>query len=226
MHRLLGPVVLSSLALLIVTVASAQTRVVPREGTEWCDIWIANADKTDLPRVLLIGDSVTRGYSATVDKELAGKAYVARLATSRCVGDPVLMAEVAAVLSGTTFDVIHFNNGLHGVEAVSESEYAKFLPELLANIRKLAPKAKLIWASSTPWHMAGNFAQFDPKNELVLGRNRIAAALMAKEGIPMDDLYTTVSTHPEWSADILHYNAKGVAAEGEQVAAAVMKLLK
>ena len=38
--------------------AEAQTRVVPREGTEWCGIRVANATKTGLPRVLLIGDSV------------------------------------------------------------------------------------------------------------------------------------------------------------------------
>jgi len=207
-------------------VVEAQTRVVPREGTEWCDIWIANANKTDLPRVLLIGDSVTRGYSSAVDKELAGKAYVARLATSRCVGDPVLLAEVAAVLVGTTFDVIHFNNGLHGVGSVSEAEYAKFLPELLAHIRKLAPKAKLIWASCTPWHVAGNFSAFDVNNAHVLERNKIAAELMAREGIPVDDLYTMVASHPEWSSDVLHYNAKGTAAEGAQVAAEVLKLLK
>lgn len=207
-------------------VSQAQTRTVPREGTEWCDIWVANANKTDLPRVLLIGDSVTRGYSAAVDKQLTGKAYVARLATSRCVGDPVLLAEVAAVLGGTSFDVIHFNNGLHGVGAVSEAEYAKFLPELLAHIRKLAPKAKLVWASCTPWHVAGNFAALDPNNAHVLERNKIAAELMTREGIPVDDLYTTVVGHPEWSADTLHYNAKGTEAEGAQVAAAVLKLLK
>ncbi|MDB6139602.1 MAG: hypothetical protein JWO94_2674 [Verrucomicrobiaceae bacterium] len=203
-----------------------QERVVPREGTEWCDIWMTNANRTDLPRVLLIGDSVTRGYTSAVEKQLAGKMYVARLATSRCVGDPVLLAEVAAVLGGTAFDVIHFNNGLHGVGAVSEAEYAKYLPQLLAQIRRLAPKAKLIWASCTPWHVAGNFAAFDPNNEHVKERNRIAAELMARENIPVDDLYATVSTHPEWSADTLHYNAKGTEAEGAQVAAAVLKFLK
>ena len=217
---------LVGLALVALDGAKAQERVVPREGTEWCDIWVANADKKDLPRVLLIGDSVTRGYSKAVDTALTGKAYVARLATSRCVGDPVLLAEAAAVLGGTSFDVIHFNNGLHGVGAVTEAEYAKFLPEFLAHIRKLAPKAKLIWASCTPWHVAGKFTEFDPKNEKVKERNRIAAELMKKENIPVNDLYTTVAQHPEWCADPLHYNAKGTEAEGTQVAAAVMALLK
>ena len=33
-----------------------------RERIEWADIWVTDADKDDLPRVLLIGDSITRGY--------------------------------------------------------------------------------------------------------------------------------------------------------------------
>lgn len=64
-------------------------RLVPREASEWCNIWISHADKNDLPRVLMIGDSISVGYFADVEKQMAGKAYVARLSTSRCVGDPV-----------------------------------------------------------------------------------------------------------------------------------------
>jgi hypothetical protein len=65
------------------------------------------------------------------------------------------------MLGAETFEVIHFNNGLHGIGAVSEKEYAEFLPQFLAHIRKLAPKAKLIWASSTPSHVNGKFEQTD-----------------------------------------------------------------
>ncbi len=49
--------------LLFLTLASftlATDRVVPREGTEWCNIWMPNANKHDLPRVLLIGDARLR----------------------------------------------------------------------------------------------------------------------------------------------------------------------
>ncbi|MBL9133652.1 MAG: hypothetical protein JNG86_20750, partial [Verrucomicrobiaceae bacterium] len=106
------------LFLALATLTTAADRVAPREGTEWCNIWMPNANKHDLPRVLLIGDSLTQGYGPDVEKVLAGKAYVARLATSRCVGDPVLHAELSAVLGAETFDVIHFNNGLHGIGAV------------------------------------------------------------------------------------------------------------
>jgi|SRR6056297_1834028 len=60
-----------------------------RERIEWADMWVTDADKDDLPRVLVIGDSITRGYFGEVEKHLAGKAYCARLTTSKGVSDLV-----------------------------------------------------------------------------------------------------------------------------------------
>ncbi len=65
-----------------------------RENIEWCDVWYPNANKTDKPAVLIIGDSISRGYGSAVEKGLAGKAYMARLATSRGICDPVLPDEI------------------------------------------------------------------------------------------------------------------------------------
>ena len=211
--------------LILASFSIAADRVVPREGTEWCNIWMPNANQHALPRVLLIGDSVTQGYGPDVEKNLAGKAYVARLATSRCVGDPVLHAEIAAVLGAETFDVIHFNNGLHGVGSVSKKEYAEFLPQMLAHIRKLEPNAKLIWATCTPSHVNGKFEQLAPNNANVIERNRISVEFMKKEGVPVDDLYALMLPHPECCADGLHYKAEGKAMQGKQVAGEILKLL-
>src|SRR6266576_922511 len=110
------------------------------EPIEWCDIWISHADETNLPRVLLIGDSITRGYYPEVEKGLAGKAFVARLSTSRFVADPVLLKEVALVLDETKFDVVHFNNGMHGWQH-SEAEYREAFPQFVGAIKAHAPQA-------------------------------------------------------------------------------------
>ena len=97
-----------------VAVAKPDAAPPAREAIEWCDIWISHANETSLPRVLLIGDSIVRDYYPEVEKRLAGKAFVGRLATSRFVADPVLLKEIETVLDGTKFDVIVFNNGMHG----------------------------------------------------------------------------------------------------------------
>ena len=49
---------------------------IAREYIEWSDIWIPGANKTDLPHVLLIGNSITRGYYGKVEAALKEKAYV------------------------------------------------------------------------------------------------------------------------------------------------------
>src|SRR5262252_6427535 len=142
---------LSFAAALTTNLAIAESHAAPpaREFIEWCDIWISHANETNLPRVLLIGDSIVRDYYSEVEKRLAGKAFVARLATSRFVADPVLLKEIEMVLGGTKFDVIQFNNGMHGWQH-SEQEYQKALPRVIKAIRANAPKARLIWATTTP----------------------------------------------------------------------------
>src|SRR5688572_21134003 len=142
-----------------------------RESIEWCDIWISHANETNLPRVLLIGDSIARDYYPEVEKRLAGKAFVARLATSRFVADPVLLKEIELVLNQEKFDVIHFNNGMHGWQH-SEAEYQKAFPKLIETIRAHAAKAKLIWATTTPLRN-GKDVTWDTKAEY--SDERIAA---------------------------------------------------
>ncbi len=204
--------------------AADPPRVV-RESIEWLDVWVPGNGVKDRPRVLLIGDSITRAYYKTVEDRLTGKAIVCRLATSKSLGDPGLLDEVKLVLGQATFDVVHFNNGMHGW-GYTEDEYAKAIPDLVATIRKSAPGAKLVWASTTPVRVSGKVEQLDPKTDRVKARNKSAAEVMAKERIATDDLFALVIEKPDWfSSDGVHLNAKGSAAMGEQVAAEVLKLL-
>ena len=86
--------------------AGAQEHIA-REYIEWSDVWLTGANQTDKPHVLLLGNSITRGYHPKVEKLLEGKAYVGRLSGSKSVGDPALLDEVAAILKHNHFDVIH-----------------------------------------------------------------------------------------------------------------------
>lgn len=148
-----------------------------------------------------------------------------RLATSKSLGDPGLLDEVKLVLGQATFDAVHFNNGTHG-RGYTEEAYAKAIPDLVATIRKGAPGAKLLWASTTPVRVAGKVEQLDPKPDRVKARNKAAAEVMAKEKISANDLFARVADKPElFSDDGARLNAKGSAAMGEQVAAQVAKLL-
>ncbi len=197
------------------------------ESIEWCDIWISHANETNLPRVLLIGDSIARAYYSEVEERLAGKAFVARLATSRFAADAVLLKEIALVLDETKFDVIHFNNGMHGWQH-SEADYRKGFPQFLAAIKAHAPRAKLIWATTTPLR-DGKAVTYDTQaeysDERVAARNAIAMEIVTEQKIPIDDLNAAVRGHPEYHSDNVHFNSQGIQIQAAQVAAQVEKLL-
>lgn len=125
MMKLLLP--LSLAAGFAINLAAMEPRTAPpsRESIEWCDIWISHANETNLPRVLLIGDSITRDYYPEVEKHLAGKAFVARLSTSRFMADPVLLKEIELVLDEMKFDVIR---GIQIQAAHVSAEVEKLLP--------------------------------------------------------------------------------------------------
>lgn len=207
--------------------APAQTAKphVAREDIEWLDVWLPNTNRQDLPRILLIGDSITRAYGPGVETRLSGAAYVGRMATSKSLGDPALLEQVSLVLREQRFDIIHFNNGLHGHE-YTEGEYQAAFPELLATMRKYAPASRLVWASSTDVREKDDLGRAAPFNARVIERNRIAAGIASKEGIEVDDLYSLVKDHPEWHAkDGVHFNQEGVKAQATQVSAALKEAL-
>ncbi len=197
-----------------------------KESTEWCDIWITHANQTGLPRVLLIGDSITRAYHPAVEKRLAGKAFVARLTTSAFLSDPMLLQEIGMVLDSAKFDVIHFNNGMHGWQH-SEEEYRKFFPVFLATIQKHAPQAKLIWATTTPLKASVPTKPGEPRSsdERIAARNAIALEFVKPLNIPVDDLNAVAAGHPEYHSDNVHFNAQGVDLESDKAAAQIEKLL-
>jgi lysophospholipase L1-like esterase len=214
-------------ALLFVTASTpaADPPRIVRENIEWLDVWVPGNNVKDQRRVLLIGDSITRGYYTTVEDKLKGKAAVSRLTTSKSLGDPALLDEVKLVLGQAKFDVVHFNNGMHGW-GYTEEEYAKALPDLVVAIRKGAPGAQLIWATTTPVRVSEKVDQLDPKTDRVKVRNKAAADVMKKEMIQTNDLFSLVVEKPDWfSQDGVHLNAKGSTAMGEQVATSVLNLL-
>lgn len=195
-----------------------------RERIEWCDIRVTDAEKDKLPRVLMVGDSITRGYFEGVEDRLAGKASCARVATSKCIGDPGLLPEIELLLNQYRFAVIHVNNGMHGWD-YSDEQYAAAFGPFMQAIANKAGGARIIWAHTTPVMQKGS-----PQNaqtDRVRTRNRTAADYAAKNGIPVDDLFSLVVDHPEWySPDGVHLNGKGIDAQARQVADCILSALE
>ena len=196
-----------------------------RERIEWIDIWVTDADKSGLPRVLLVGDSITRGYFSGVEKHLAGKAFCARRTTSKCVSDPTLNDDLQLMLKQYKFSVIHFNNGLHGW-GYTEDQYRDGLASTVAAVKQHSGDAKFIWATTTPVRENNDLNKFSERTDRVKVRNKLASEIMKKQDIPPDDLFELAKDHADWtSADGVHFNGHGNEALAKQVAESVASVL-
>jgi len=156
------------------------------------------ADLVGLPRVLLIGDSISIGYTLQVRALLKDKANVHRIPINGGATE-VGLEKMKDWLGDKKWDVIHFNFGLHDAKYASATEqrasrevYLQHLQQLIDQMK--AGGAKLVFATTTPvpeklqfGKAAGNRV-FDSIPE----RNALAVELMKKNGVVVNDLYALV----------------------------------
>jgi hypothetical protein len=209
-------------------------------GPEYQKAFNNPEDDPDLPNVLLIGDSISIGYTVDVRKRLAGQADVFRIPTNGRYSAYGLK-KLDGWLKGRSWDVIHFNWGLwdlcyrnpdaknqgnrdkvNGTLTATLEQYGKTLEQIVE--RLLETKAKLIWCATTPvpegesGRVQGDEIQY----------NRVAEAIMKKYGIAINDLHTHallrlpgIMKNP---GDV-HYTAEGYSYLAEKVADEIQKQL-
>ena len=183
--------------------------------------WDYVKDDPKLPRVLLIGDSVSRGYTLATRQALAGKANVHR-APENCGPTANGVKKLDIWLGDGKWDVIHFNFGIHD-RATPEADYAERLEQIIARLQKTG--AKVIWASTTPVPPDTKDGPSVPT--AIVQHNEIASKVMQKHGVAIDDLFTFITPHlvEAQNPKDVHFNAKGYDLLGKQVADSIAAVL-
>ena len=182
-------------------------------------------DQPGLPRVLLIGDSISIGYTLPVRELLKGKANVHRIPAN---GGPTKngTANIEKWLGTGKWDVIHFNWGIHdlkfmpdGKRQVEAEDYEKNLRALVTRMK--ATDAKLIWATTTPIPDG----ELNPSRKFgkVPEYNAVAAKVMKENGVAIDDLNAAITPRIAelQNPKDVHYKAEGYAFLAKQVAASI-----
>jgi hypothetical protein len=182
-------------------------------------------DTAGLPRVLLIGDSISIGYTLFVREMLRGKANVHRIPTN---GGPTPkgIESIDAWLGKGKWDVIHFNWGLHDLKymfddqpQVDLTEYERNLERLVGRLAKTG--ATLIWAATTPVPSR----KVSPKRipEEVAHYNAAAVRVMQRHGVKTNDLYALAMSRLKeiQIPDNVHFTPEGSRVLAAQVAAAI-----
>ncbi len=195
-------------------------------------------DDPALPRVLLIGDSISIAYTVPVRERLKGVANVHRA--------PVNCQSTRTGLSGThpggawlgdkKWDVIHFNFGIWdakidpktGLPATSREDYVKNLQEIAQRLQSTG--AKVVFATATPipdiLTMEKVAAPLEPRARFFVPlpeRNAAAAKAMEAMGVSVDDLYAVIYPDREkfWRPKDLHFSPAGSEVLADAVAASI-----
>jgi hypothetical protein len=229
-------IIFQTLTLLItfITITSAQTKKAKRVNP------MAPIEEIEgLPNVLIIGDSISIGYTLPTRALLKGKVNLHRIPTN---GGPTTkgVTEIEKWLGKRKWDLIHFNWGLHdlkymgpkgenlypkekgGKVQVPLADYERNLHKLVARMKKSAKR--LVWRNTTPippgskGRYVGDSVKF----------NEAAARVIKKHGVPTLDLFTPSKKNmKDWMKEAnVHYHAHGSQALAELVAKDILTRLK
>jgi acyl-CoA thioesterase-1 len=195
-------------------------------------------------RVLILGDSISIGYTPVVQKKMSADTIVLRPMR----GDkPENCSDTVSgtqnidrwlQIDGGHWDVIHFNWGLHDVKHMSDGKpsnsesdppnstvqaYAKQLGEIVGKLK--ATGAKLVFATTTPVPEGVKPYRNDAD---VVKYNEAALRIMKENGIAVDDLYAFVKARQSeiQRPQNVHFTEAGSEALGEEVVKSVRAALK
>ena len=205
--------------------------------------WIRAMSKTDLPNVLILGDSISIGYTPFVQKKLSGIANVYRPlfengGNENCEGTTYGLQHIDRWIGKEKWDLIHFNFGLHDIKHVDpitgenssnpEDPYQANLKQYKKNLKEIVKKlkgtnAKLVFATITPYpdNLTGR-----PLRDTGLAKeyNKVALKVMKKNKIIINDLYGFIFPQME---DLqipknVHFTESGSEVIGNEVAQFIM----
>ncbi len=194
-------------------------------------------DEPGLPRVLLIGDSISMGYTLPVRELLRGKANVHRPGEN-CEHTWKGLERLDGWLGTGRWNVIHFNFGLHDVKYVGKdgqntspergrrvstvAQYEAKLQKIVTRLKQT--EATLLWCSTTPvpadveWRIAGSEREF----------NDAALRVMRQNAVAVNDLWSVAAerlVEIQRPANV-HFTEDGYRVLGQHVAAAIEAALQ
>ena len=188
------------------------------------------ADTPGLPRVLILGDSISIGYVLDARAALAGVANVHR-PKENCGPSTYGVQMVEAWLGKGNWDVIHFNFGLHDLKSMFDGYYQVSPDDYERNLRRIVFRlkqtgAKLVFATTTPVP-EGKVSPPRLPADVVLYNSR-ALKVMKENGVAVNDLYSLALPHlGEWQLPVnVHFKDAGSAALGNEVARVIAEQLK
>lgn len=197
----------------------------------------AVVDEPGLPRVLIIGDSISIAYTLPLREALKGVANVHR-PPENCRSTWYGLEKLDEWLGDGKWDVIYFNWGLHDLKYITETgglampprgkqvasveEYAVNLEKLVQRMRETG--AALIWRMTTPVP-AGSAGRFEGAE---YSYNLAALKVMKKYRVSVDNLNVFIQSQniqPVKPGNV-HFSPEDSAKMGRHAAQLIERALK
>lgn len=172
-----------------------------------------------MKKILLLGDSIRMGYDKYVKMALEGTAEVS-FPEDNCRFTQYVLRYIHKWVQDSGFgkdtDLVHWNVGLWDVIQIMHDEpitpidvYEQYLHRICKRIRECCPKAKVVFATSTPIHQANYEAvkhEFWRSNETICRYNAVAVEVVKQYGFAVNDLYALMENSPDhFFSDRTHY---------------------
>jgi len=182
--------------------------------------WDFVRDDPALPRVLLIGDSISRGYTMATRRALKGKVNVHR-APENCGKTANGLKKLDIWLGDRRWDLIHLNFGIHD-RRLKPEYYADRLEMIVERLKPATDR--LVFATSTP------IAKRDERyiHGSSARSNRVAQAIMERHEIPVNDLYALMLPDLKryQNPTDCHFTLEGYDVLGQKVAEVILRELE
>jgi lysophospholipase L1-like esterase len=197
--------------------------------------WGAEPKQAEMPKVVLVGDSIRMSYAPFVIEALKDKAVV--------VSSPANGGDTGRVLAhldewviSEQPNIVHFNAGLHDLKRDRESKSPNVtLEQYEANLRKIIgrlqkeTKATLIFATTTPIidarHAKRSIDRFEAD---VVAYNHVGEKVAKEMGVEINDLHAFVvkeGAEKMIRSDGTHYSQKNAKKMSKVVVECVSKHL-
>lgn len=189
-----------------------------------------------MPSVLLIGDSISIGYTLPLREALTGVANVYR-PPENCAHTWRGLERIDEWIGDRGWDVVHFNWGLHDLKYVDgggrlalppNGKQVSTLEQYGANLEKLVLRlmhtgANLIWRPTTP--VPEGASGRVPADQARY--NKVAARVMDRHGIVIDDMNAFIAAEkiPHIRSDNVHFSREASARLAQNSAQMIRSVL-
>jgi hypothetical protein len=191
------------------------------------DAWAYVKDDPKLPRVLIIGDSISRAYTADARKALKGKANVHR-APANCgpTQNFIKNCEIWLNQNGSNkWDFIVVNFGIH--DSRQPATYEDNLRKVIARLKQTG--ASIFWVRTTPWGKDSTVFEKGGAGDASLITNPTSDQLAKAEDLEIIDAHAVMAPLVEGHLnrkDFTHWDSEAYRILGNAVADALTPRLK